>query len=163
VIRHVRAGEAARVKALRLRALADAPDAFGATYEGDAARPEAWWEMIATLSDAGIEQRTFVFEEAGEWLGFILIRRDDDHPPDAVINATWVAPQARGRGIATALTRECVGWARERGFPAVGVAVTAGNAAAQRTYEAAGFAPAFTAEWTEGGRTLNLVVLKQTL
>ena len=54
MIRHVRAHEASRIKALRLRAPAADPDAFGSTYERDAAKPDSWWEMIATLSDAGV-------------------------------------------------------------------------------------------------------------
>src|SRR3954471_23553471 len=164
VIRYVRAHEAERVKALRLRALAADPEGFSSTYEVEAAKPDEWWEMIAGLSESGEEQRTFVAtDDAGRWLGFILIRRDDEHPPDAVINATWVAAEARGRGIATALTRACVDWAAERGFPAIAVAAVIGNEAARRTYEAAGFEPASTATWTEHGRTLELLVLKQAL
>jgi len=164
VIRHVRAHEAARVKALRLRALAADPEGFGSTYEADAAKPDEWWHTIARLSDEGEEQRTFVAaDEDDRWLGFIVVRRDDEHPPDAVVNATWVAPEARGRGIATALTRACVEWAAERGFAAIGVSAVIGNEAARRTYEAAGFEPAFTATWTGHGRTLELLVLKRAL
>jgi ribosomal protein S18 acetylase RimI-like enzyme len=161
VIRHARGDEAARIKALRLRALAADPEGFSSTYQSELAKPADWWERLATLSDAGAEQRTFVYEQDGEWLGFILVRRDDEHPPDATINATWVAPEARGKGIATQLATHCVEWARERGFPAISVAVVVGNTPAQRAYEAAGFVPAFVTEWTEHGRTLELLVLTQ--
>ena len=53
--------------------------------------------------------------------------------------------------------------ARERGFPAIGVAVVVGNQPARRAYEAVGFIPAFTTEWTEHGRALDLLVLTQRL
>ena len=155
MIRHARADEAGRIKALRLRALAADPDAFGSTYERDLARPDEFWERMAA--------HTFVYEDDGEWLGFVVARRDDDHPPDATINATWVAPEARGRGIATQLSARCVEWARERGFPAISVAVVVGNEPARRAYEAVGFIPAFITEWTEHGRTLELLVLTQRL
>jgi GNAT superfamily N-acetyltransferase len=164
VIRHARRDEAARIKEIRLRALAADPDGFSTTYERDAARPDSWWERLAALSDAGEEQRTFVYECDGEWLGLIIARRDDDHPPDATINATWVAPQVRGRGIAKALTAECVEWARACGFPAIGVAVVAGNEPARRAYEAEGFVEAFRTVWAAGGgRVFDLFVLKQRL
>jgi GNAT superfamily N-acetyltransferase len=164
VIRHARRDEAARIREIRLRSLAADPDGFSATYENDAARADGWWERLAALSEAGEEQRTFVYERDGQWLGFIIARRDDDHPPDATINATWVAPEVRGGGIAKALTAECVEWARTRGFPAIGVAVVAGNEPARRAYEAAGFVEAFRTDWAaDGGRTFDLIVLKQRL
>jgi GNAT superfamily N-acetyltransferase len=155
VIRRVRADEAARLRELRLRALAADPDAFGSTYERDAARPGEFWTRMA--------ERTFIYEDGGEWLGFIVARPDDDHPPDATINATWVAPEARGRGIATQLSTACVEWAREHGFPAITVAVVVGNEPARRAYAAVGFIPAFTTTWSERGRSLELLVLTQRL
>jgi GNAT superfamily N-acetyltransferase len=155
VIRPVRADEAGRLKALRLRALAADPDAFGSTYERDAARPDEFWVRMA--------EHTFVYEENGEWLGFIVVRPDDEHPPDATINATWVTPEGRGRGIATQLSATCVAWARERGFPAISVGVVVGNEPARRAYEAVGFIPAFITPWSEHGRTLELLVLTQRL
>jgi GNAT superfamily N-acetyltransferase len=163
-IRHVRADEAAAVRALRLRSLAEDPDAFGSTYERDAAFPATWWERIARLSAQGTEQRTFVaVDDDDRWVGLALVRPDDDDPPAAVLNAMWVAPEARGRGAARALCEACVAWAAEHGFPALNAAVVVGNAAAQRTYESAGFVPARRSTYRRGGRSFAELVLTRRL
>jgi GNAT superfamily N-acetyltransferase len=163
-IRHVEAHEAARVRALRLRSLAEDPDAFGSTYERDAAFPAEWWERIARLSAEGSEQRTFVAVDGEDrWVGLALVRPDDADPPAAVLNAMWVAPEARGRGAARALCEACIAWAAERGFPALNASVVVGNDAAQRTYESAGFVPARRATYRRGERSFAELVLTRRL
>jgi GNAT superfamily N-acetyltransferase len=162
-IEYVRAGDAARLRELRLASLQADPGAFGATYESDAAQPASWWERGATLSDAGVEQRMYVVVEDGRWLGLALVRPDDDSPGDAVLNAMWVAPEARGRGAARALCDACAQWAAERGFSALNAAIVAGNEPARRAYESAGFVPSHEATWTGHGRTLQELVLRRPL
>ena len=110
------------------------------------------------------EQRTFVVtDDADRWLGLALVRPDDESPGDAVLNAMWVAPEARRRGAARALCDACVGWAAEHGFRALNLAVVIGNDAAQRAYEAAGFVPSHTTTWVEEGRTLEELILTRRL
>jgi RimJ/RimL family protein N-acetyltransferase len=139
-LRAVREDEAARLRGLRLEGLATDPQAFCATYEGDAAKPDEWWTRWATLSAAGHEQRTFVLvDDRDGWHGLALVRADDEHPGEAIINSMWVAPTARRGGAGTALCEACIAWAAERGFTAVNLDVIRGNAAARRVYEAAGF------------------------
>lgn len=133
-VRHVRPDEAARLRELRLRSLESDPDAFGATYDGDAARPAQWWEHSA----GNTEQRTYVaVDGADRWLGMALVRPGDGGT--AVINAMWVAPEARRQGAGRALLDACVGWARDRGFGAVVLNVRVTNAVARAAYAAAGF------------------------
>lgn len=137
-VRHVRAGEADRLREIRLASLKADPDAFSSTYEREAAYPESWWTSRAALSDAGDEQRTFlVVDRDDRWLGMALARDDGGQ---AVLNAMWVAPPARGRGAGRALCDACADWAAERGFEALDVAVVPDNAPARRAYEAAAFA-----------------------
>jgi GNAT superfamily N-acetyltransferase len=163
-IDHVRAHEADRLRELRLTSLQADPHAFGATYESDAARPPDWWERGARQSDAGEEQRTFVVAaDDGRWLGMALVRPDDETPGEAVLNAMWVAPEARGRGNARALCDACAQWAAEHGFSALLTAVVVGNEAARRTYESAGFTFERTDTWTGHGRTLEEIVLRRPL
>ena len=134
-IDHVRAHEADRLRELRLASLQADPHAFGATYESDAARPASWWERGARLSDAGEEQRTFVVVgDDGRWLGMALVRPDED-ARHAVLNAMWVAPEARDRGNAQALCEACAQWAAAHGFSALLTAVVVGNEPARKTYE----------------------------
>jgi len=138
-VRHVLAHEADRLREIRLRSLATDPEAFGATFEGDASRPLDWWERGARRSERG-GQRTFVVvDDEDRWLGMALVRPDDESPGDAVINAMWIAPEARRQGMGRALLETCVDWAREHRFRAVNLAVRIVNVPARAAYAAAGF------------------------
>jgi GNAT superfamily N-acetyltransferase len=53
-----------------------------------------------------------------------------------------VAPDARGRGVGTALLAEAEDWARERGHRILTLNVFARNESARRVYERAGFVTA---------------------
>ena len=139
----MRAGEADRLREIRLAALQADPSAFGSTYDSDLARPAEWWERIARLSDEGREQRTYVLVDADDrWLGLALVRPDDDSPGDAVLNAMWVAPEARNQGAARALCEACATWAAAQAFPRLNLNVKVDNAAARAAYAAAGFVEA---------------------
>ncbi len=121
-------------------------------------------EQGAARSDEGREQRTFVVtDDDDRWLGLALVRPDDQAPGDAVLNAMWVAPEARRQGAARALCDACAAWAAERGFRALNLAVVIGNDAAQRAYEAAGFVPSHTTTWVEEGRSLEELILTRRL
>jgi GNAT superfamily N-acetyltransferase len=160
-VRHVEAHEAARLKTLRLRALAEDPDAFGSTYEREVELPDDWWASGAARSAAGREQRMFVaVADDDRWLGMALAR---DDAGTAVLNAMWVAPEGRGRGAGLALCDACAAWARERGFDALYTSVVIGNAGAERLYARAGFAFEREDTWTGHGRTLDERILRRTL
>jgi RimJ/RimL family protein N-acetyltransferase len=164
-IRPVDASEAAALRTIRLASLVADPDAFGSTYERDLAQPARWWERWAEQSATGDAQRTYVVvDEADRWLGLALVRADDEAPGDAVLNAMWVAPEARGHGAGRALCDACASWATEHGFRALNAAVVVGNQPARRAYESAGFAFSHAITWTgDGGRTLEELILKRTL
>jgi RimJ/RimL family protein N-acetyltransferase len=159
-VRPVQEAEGARLRELRLASLAADPDAFGATYERDAARPAAFWDDAAAASAAGGSQRTFVGtdDDDDQWLGLALVHRDDERPDEAVVNAMWVAPAARGRGLGHALCEACLAWAAERGLPRVRIHVFAGNGAARAMYEAVGFTPCGPGTPIAEGRVVHELV-----
>lgn len=133
-VRPVLPHQAERLREIRLRSLAEDPDAFGSTYERDASRPTDWWQRWA----AGPEQRTFVIvDERERWIGLALVRPDD--ATNAVINAMWVAGEARRQGAGRMLLDACLEWARDRHFRSVTLNVKAENAPARAAYAAAGF------------------------
>jgi GNAT superfamily N-acetyltransferase len=152
-IRHVLAHEGERFKAIRLHALRADPQGFSSTYEREVALPEDWWTSRAALSEDGEQQRLFVLvDEEDRWLGLALAR---DDAGTAVLNAMWVAPEARGQGAAKALCDACADWARAHGFDALHVGVFPDNAGARRLYESAGF----VSHSRDGGE----LVLRRTL
>jgi GNAT superfamily N-acetyltransferase len=59
----------------------------------------------------------------------------------AVLESMRVAPDARGRGVGTALVAHFLDWARSNGAGQAGVSAFAGNEGAQRFYARHGFTP----------------------
>ncbi|MFN8507792.1 MAG: GNAT family N-acetyltransferase [Dehalococcoidia bacterium] len=137
IVRRVRPEEWPALRELRLRGLRDAPSAFGSTYEGEAAFPDDAWRARAE----GLEgvRATFVAEDAGTWLGIATGLDDDPEPGTAMLVGMFVAPEARGRGVATALLDTVVEWARSHGARRLELDVTEINDAAISLYERAGF------------------------
>jgi RimJ/RimL family protein N-acetyltransferase len=163
-VRHVLAGEHDRLRELRLRALASDPEAFGSTYAREAARTTRWWQRWAARSALGLTQRTFVLEDNDRrWLGLALVRLDSQRPNAAVLNAMWVAPEARGRRASGLLCQACATWAAARGCRELTLAVVIDNHAARRAYEAAGFAVCGEVSWERDGRTVEELVMSRSL
>jgi ribosomal protein S18 acetylase RimI-like enzyme len=133
MIERLRRGDGARLRAIRLRALADAPDAFGSTLAESEGRSLAEWETpIEALP-------TFVWREGGADLAMVRGAPHDSDPDAGYLISMWVAPEARGRGVADALVGEVVAWARGRGLRRLVLDVGEHNVPARRLYERQGF------------------------
>lgn len=138
-LRRIRADEWRELRDLRLRALQDAPGAFGSTYEQEAEDPEQEWLDWAADSAEGGSSFTVIALDDGRWIGVAMGAPHRDHPGEAGLFAMWVDPSARGAGIGLALADEVVGWARSDGFPVLRLLVTESNDAAVRLYRRCGF------------------------
>ncbi len=127
--------EGPRLRAIRLAALEDAPDAFGSTYSETAARPpESWPAQLRSLA-------TFVAVVDGADGGMVRGGPAPDDPGDALLLSMWVAPTARGRGVGRALVGAVVAWARAEGFARLLLDVADQNAPAVALYARLGFVP----------------------
>lgn len=128
-------GEGERLKVLRLRALEDAPAAFGTTLEEARGWPaERWRAQLGQLA-------TFVAVRDGVDVGLARGDRDSEAPGCAWLLSMWVAPEARHQGIGRQLIDEVVAWARDAGCERIVLDVSDDNAAAIACYEALGFEP----------------------
>jgi RimJ/RimL family protein N-acetyltransferase len=119
---------------LRLRALLDAPEAFGGTYEETAQRDEAGWRAWPNNGQA------FAAYRDGEPIGMACGWRRPEEPDLTHLIGMWVAPEARGTEAAPRLIDAVVDWAAEQGCAAVELVVYDTNARARRAYEKYGFA-----------------------
>ena len=140
-IRRIRADEADALRAIRLRALEDAPLAFGSTQAREAAFPPERWEEWARDGAAGPGKAWFLAVEPsadGAPVGLAFATVDDD-TEDAHLYSMWVAPEARGSGAATALVEAVIAWTIAQGARTLHTAVTLGNEPAVRLYTRAGF------------------------
>ncbi|MBF8184890.1 GNAT family N-acetyltransferase [Nonomuraea sp. K274] len=139
----VRLGEGggARLREIRLRALQDSPDAFGSSYDREIAfSPEKWSERLKNP-----DSRWWVAVAGGADVGLVCMMLEDG---GAHLLSMWVAPEARGMGVAARLVDESVAWARRAGADEVGLWAVDQNHAARALYTRKGFTPS--------GRTMAL-------
>lgn len=137
----------AELRDIRLRALADAPDAFSVVLaEAEAYDDDLWRDRLATSNP------TYVVREAGSTVAMAGGFAPPDSPV-AYVWGMWTAPEARGRGHSSVLLDRVVTWARAVGRTPH-LHVTEGNDAARRLYVRSGFEPTGTWEpLREGSRT----------
>lgn len=72
-------------------------------------------------------------------VGMVTGTPDPQDPDRAEIISMWVAPTARGKGIASMLITAVIRWAEESGAGRLTLSVMPTNTAARRTYERNGF------------------------
>lgn len=138
-IRRLEANETALFKALRRRALADAPDAFGDTHADALARPDSYWEdLTRSVTDPG-RHVMFVAESDSAPVGLAFGLRDAEKSDRGRLGGMWVTPEARAHGVGRALTAAVIEWAQSQRFTRLALWVTAINRPAITLYERAGF------------------------
>jgi ribosomal protein S18 acetylase RimI-like enzyme len=143
-VRRLRADEAGALREVRLRALRDAPEAFWATWEREAALGADEWARRAEEAGAG-ERAVVAVAQAGDGPLVALAggRLDDEDPGRADLWGTWVDPAWRGggRGLGAAVVEEVVAWARSRGAGRLVLWVSDEVPAAAALYTRLGFVP----------------------
>lgn len=133
VVRRAILGDEPVLRALRLQALSDAPEAFGSTYDRELARTtEDWQRWLAPAA-------TFILEANGEPRGLVAGVPDPRDSSVVDLRAMWVHPDLRSTGAADALVSSVKTWAGEVGAERVRLQVVASNVRARRCYERAGF------------------------
>jgi ribosomal protein S18 acetylase RimI-like enzyme len=118
-------------RSVRLRALQDAPAAFGSRYDDWVAAPESRWRD--RLSSVPLN---LVARRGGEPVG--MASGVYDGADEAELISMWVDPTVRGAGVAGALIDAVVRWAAETGRTTY-LMVRSDNARAIAAYGRAGF------------------------
>jgi GNAT superfamily N-acetyltransferase len=133
-IERLRPGEGDRWRRIRLRALQEAPYAFGTTYAEASQWSAARWEAQV------VEFATFLAVLDGRDVG---VARGAAHHRDDVreLVGMWVDPSARRQGLAAQLIHSVAAWASAAGATLLVLDVVAGNAPAIALYDRAGFLP----------------------
>jgi ribosomal protein S18 acetylase RimI-like enzyme len=158
VIRRIRPDEAAAYRAFRLRAHADAPDAFGQSLADAEAMPWSLWEERTARSAAGVDNLLLLAADTATdtWRGMTVCFFDDGRPDLVHVVAVWVAPEARRRGLARILLDGVLNWARTRGAREAQLWVNETNQGAVSLYLAAGFTPTGVVEPFREGASVNV-------
>lgn len=143
---------------LRLAALAEAPHAFGSTlaeWQGEGDREERW---RARLALPGSYNLVAVVDD--EPVGMASGVPAEDGSADVELVSMWVAPAARGRGVATALVAAVEDRARRDEATTLRLAVAEGNEAATRLYARHGFTDTGERQLMPDGRRRERVLAR---
>ncbi|MFC7707717.1 GNAT family N-acetyltransferase [Micromonospora lupini] len=138
-IHRVRPEDAARMRALRLEMLADAPLAFLETLADAAARPHREYAARIAYTSAGPNNAQFVADPGGRLVGHAGGTVTPDEPGLTVIYAVYVTPAWRGSGLLGELIDGVAAWSRACGRPELLLEVVVGNDRAYRAYQRLGF------------------------
>lgn len=144
-IRRIRADEWEALRDLRLRALADAPQAFLTTLAEAQRWSEEEWREAARRGASGDRWSTFVADDGGRLLGMATGHFPDerhhalDDPALVSLIQMWVEPAARRTGLGARLVQAVLGWAAERGSAVARLGVSAADPGAIAFYGSVGF------------------------
>src|SRR5215471_21712454 len=89
-IRRIRADEGLKLRTIRLRALADAPTAFGSTLAREEAFSESIWHDRAAGGAMGDDRVTFIAERDARWIGLATGLADDPETEGPVLVGMFV-------------------------------------------------------------------------
>jgi GNAT superfamily N-acetyltransferase len=133
VVRRALPGDESILRALRLEALTDAPEAFGSTYDRELARTMSDWQRWTSPG------ATFILDTRDGPRGLAAGQHDAADPHVVHLMAMWVHPALRGSGAAETLVAAVTDWAASEGAKTVRLDVFQANARARRFYARLGF------------------------
>jgi ribosomal protein S18 acetylase RimI-like enzyme len=113
---------------------------FASRYEDAVREPDETWRRWVAEAGPDASKALFAAVEGERWLGVVggFVRVD---PSEVHLISMWVAPEARGRGVAKALIRALARWTLARGAARILLFVQEANTPARALYERIGFVP----------------------
>src|ERR1700691_3387588 len=141
------------LRAIRLEALSDTPDAFGSTYAESARWSDAQWKNAAST------RLYYLADRDGRVVGMVSGGFNDGYPGTRWLYGMYVTPSERGTGTAAQLVRSIEGWAKAHGVDEIYLHVTTSVPRARAFYEKVGFRPTGESFAMERDKTLTLVTM----
>lgn len=139
---------------LRLRALADSPDAFGGTFDQEKDRPGTEWSSRLASGVESHKDLPLLAEVGREPIGLAWGRIESSNPNVANLYQMWIASNYRGRGAGQMLLEAVITWAKSVNMCYLALSVTCGDTPAMRLYARAGFKPVGEPEPLRAGSEL---------
>lgn len=165
--------EVQRCKEIRLACLADAPYAFGSTFEGESAESDDWWRQRLT------DGYWIVAESDGEDVGVAMLMRQGlpatFMPSETAaellpaqseflwIRAVWIRPERRGQGLVDLLCGHLIERAAASEEKVIILGVRQGNDRAQRAYVRMGFSEVGTFNPVKSSTDLTNALMAKSL
>jgi len=131
----------------------------GALYAAEYGWDERFEALVAEIAAKFIQQlepqreRCWIAEVAGEPLGCVFLVKQSD--TTAKLRLLLVEPRSRGMGLGRRLVRECIAFAREKGYRKLVLWTQSNLAAARAIYKSEGFRLAKTEKHASFGVRLT--------
>jgi GNAT superfamily N-acetyltransferase len=159
-IRRIGSGDALLLRDLRIRSVADSPDAFGQTVEVVQRRPSVEWERQARRSSRGDRRTWLIAEHADSAVGLVQGRKR--RPGTLLLFSMWVAPETRQRGYGRALIDAAEAWARGWDATQTILWVYTRNEQARTFYARLGFEVLRDGEEAEAGARYGALAMRRS-
>ncbi len=151
------------LKDVRLRALADAPYAFGTTLAEAQAYSDAEWQARARRFSELPPAAGCITYWDNTPCGMASAYLPAERPDAAELTAFWVAPEHRGRGVADALITFIVNWASAQSLAVLEATVVEDNHRAIAFYKRMGFQATGHSEPFRGDPSKRILLLAKRL
>ena len=149
--------DAASLRAIRLEALLDSPQAYGSTYEESRTWAPRHWKALCRQWNYYL---AFLDDQV---VGVVSGGSNELHPGTRWLYAMYVSPGARGSGVADLLVQEVEQWARGEGVQSLYLHVAGPMARARAFYESAGFSDTGDVINMERDPSIQLLTMKKSL
>jgi GNAT superfamily N-acetyltransferase len=141
------------LRAIRLEALSDTPEAYGSTYEESVRWSDAQWKNAAST-------RLYYFADRDDRVvGMVSGGFNDAHPGTRWLYGMYVTPNERGNGTAAQLVRSIGDWAKGHGVDEIYLHVGSSVPRARAFYEKVGFRPTGESFVMDRDRSLTLITM----
>lgn len=128
-----------KLRELRLAALFDSPNSFGAKYEDLKDRPDRYWQQSIKITTWCL-----LFDN-GVGIGLLAVdRADKDRNSDCWLSSWWIDKKYRGMGISKLMADWVYKICQEKSWQKIGLGVWPNNKSAIEVYLKLGFVAADT-------------------
>lgn len=141
LVRRLQAEDWLVYKQLRLRGLAEAPDAFGSTVALEQLRTDEAWQHRASTGAVSPSDLPLLALAGHVPAGLAWAKVDQSDASLVNLFQMWVAPEHRSIGLGKQLLQSAISWARARNAEAVCLSVTLRDGPAMHLYRTVGFVP----------------------
>ena len=126
-----------RLREVRLAALKESPNSFGAKFEILKDRPDNYWQQVLKASS------WCLVSADGKDIGLLAVdRADKDRNSDCWLSSWWIDPRYRGQGISKLMAQWVYELCEKNGWEKIGLGVWPDNKAAIAVYVKLGFVAA---------------------
>lgn len=160
VVTRIRSDQWQILRDVRLRALEDAPSAFGTTLaEGEKRTDRDWQEMAR--DHANLSDRAYFMAYVGDNpCGMAGCYRRASNA--VVLTAMWVAPEFRGQNIGEQIVCAVIEWAREGGATTLEAWVSENNPA-RFFYQKIGFEETSLTEPLRSDSKIQIILIRRDI